>query len=309
MKKYFDSQMRMLQDEAILFAKKHPEHARYLNIDSIEDRDPNVERLLEGFAYLTGRVQQQLDNGLLDVSEVLLDSISPKSLKATPSKAIAQYTFPKGSTNDVKTVTLKNYLISNSIGDEKTKCKFKLENNVTIYPIAIDNISQHSLDNGLYELHLNLSVNKKAKDFSIDSLSFYLNGESIFRHAWLYALLEKSHQQFILHQGNKTKISINHPILNDDINIDNCFGTEMLKDFFCVRDKFMFFELSGFDDLIFSEQQQIEFFFILKEPIEAIHINNKNSLLLGCASIINEFDYNAEPVNVNEQKTFTDDDG
>jgi type VI protein secretion system component VasA len=60
-KHYFDEEMRYLQKAGQDFAQEHPDAARRLSLGEAEDRDPYVERLLEGFAFLTGRIRQTLD--------------------------------------------------------------------------------------------------------------------------------------------------------------------------------------------------------------------------------------------------------
>jgi len=51
------NQLRRLADE---FARRNPALAPLLGVDSAND--PDVERLLEGVAFLTGMVRQRLDD-------------------------------------------------------------------------------------------------------------------------------------------------------------------------------------------------------------------------------------------------------
>ena len=52
-----DAAIRELGKE---FAERNPRLAPFL---AVEGQDPDVERLLEGFAFLTGRLRQKLDKG------------------------------------------------------------------------------------------------------------------------------------------------------------------------------------------------------------------------------------------------------
>src|SRR5690606_38985717 len=58
-RRYFEEEMRYLHEAGKAFAQAYPEQARYLNVDSVTDRDPYVERLFEGFAFLTGRIRER----------------------------------------------------------------------------------------------------------------------------------------------------------------------------------------------------------------------------------------------------------
>ena len=81
------------------FAENYPEHAGLLNIDSIKERDPHVERLLEGVAYLNANIHKRLDESLPEVSEQVLRQLCPALLNFYPSTTVFQFT-PKFSMQD-----------------------------------------------------------------------------------------------------------------------------------------------------------------------------------------------------------------
>src|SRR5690606_41400294 len=51
------------------FAERNPRLAPFL---AVEGQDPDVERLLEGFAFLTGRLRQKLDDELPELTHSLM---------------------------------------------------------------------------------------------------------------------------------------------------------------------------------------------------------------------------------------------
>jgi len=59
------------------FAKEFPTVARRLNLDEFECQDPWVERLIEGTAFLTARVQRQLHGGMPRLAQSLVDIAAP----------------------------------------------------------------------------------------------------------------------------------------------------------------------------------------------------------------------------------------
>jgi len=60
--RYYDAEMRYLLEAGEEFARAHPEQAAMLNLDKAGARDPFVERLFEGFAFLMGRMREKLDD-------------------------------------------------------------------------------------------------------------------------------------------------------------------------------------------------------------------------------------------------------
>jgi Uncharacterized protein conserved in bacteria len=87
---YYEAQMRYLRESGKEFAQAHPDRARMLNLDRVGDRDPSVERLYEGFAFLTGRLQQKLDDELPELTEGLVSLLWPHYLRMIPSLSIVE---------------------------------------------------------------------------------------------------------------------------------------------------------------------------------------------------------------------------
>ena len=90
--RYYEAEMRYLSEAGKEFAEAHPDRARMLNLDRVGDRDPYVERLFEGFAFLTGRLRQKLDDELPELTEGLVSLLWPHYLRMIPSLSILELT-------------------------------------------------------------------------------------------------------------------------------------------------------------------------------------------------------------------------
>src|SRR5205807_9568884 len=73
------------------FAEKYPTRAGRLLLGPDTCDDPHVERLIEAFALLCGRVHHKLDDEFPEITESLLDVLYPHYLRPVPSQAIAQF--------------------------------------------------------------------------------------------------------------------------------------------------------------------------------------------------------------------------
>ena len=91
MREYFEAEMRLLHEAAQEFAQAHPEQARMLNLNELRDRDPYIERLLEGMAFLTAHVRQRIEESEAAVSEQLLAHVCPNQLTPYPSTTILAF--------------------------------------------------------------------------------------------------------------------------------------------------------------------------------------------------------------------------
>ena len=71
---YYQAELTYLRDMGRAFAEAHPTVAGLL---SERGTDPDVERLLEGFAFLTGRIHQRIDAALPTLVEGLTEMLLP----------------------------------------------------------------------------------------------------------------------------------------------------------------------------------------------------------------------------------------
>ena len=79
--RYYEDELAYLRDLGDLFAHENPTLAGFL---SREASDPDVERLLEGFAFLTARLRQKLDDELPEAVHGLMEIVWPHYLRPVP---------------------------------------------------------------------------------------------------------------------------------------------------------------------------------------------------------------------------------
>ena len=132
MKQYFDAQMALLNETASKFAEIYPEEARALNITDTKNRDPHIERLLEGVAYLTGQIQKQLDDDLPELTEGLLTQFAPQLIKPFPSCTIMQFTPRVGQLQKTTLLEKGAKTLSDPVGEERVNCCFTTTSDVVL---------------------------------------------------------------------------------------------------------------------------------------------------------------------------------
>src|SRR5699024_5304508 len=88
---YYNQELSYIRQLAAEFAQAHPKIAGRLRLSAESSTDPHVERLLEGFAYLTARIRRKLDDELPELTEALLGVLYPHYLAPLPSMAIVQF--------------------------------------------------------------------------------------------------------------------------------------------------------------------------------------------------------------------------
>ena len=102
--KYFEREYNFLQVAGEEFAKKHPTLGSRLHMSERERKDPFVERLFEGFAFLAGRIHERLDDEFPEIAGGLLEILFPQLLKPFPSCCILQAKHKQGTINNHITI-------------------------------------------------------------------------------------------------------------------------------------------------------------------------------------------------------------
>lgn len=137
--RYYNQELRHLREMGAEFAAEFPKVAARLGMDGVEVSDPYVERLIESFAFLAGRIQLKLDAEFPRFTQRLLDIVYPQFLAPTPAMLVARFqpditdgnlasgfSIPRGST--LKSLAGK--------GGE-TPCEFRTAHEINLLPIEV----------------------------------------------------------------------------------------------------------------------------------------------------------------------------
>ncbi|MBL8316480.1 MAG: type VI secretion system baseplate subunit TssF [Rubrivivax sp.] len=137
---------RLYQDELIHlremgreFAREHPKIASRLGMEALEVADPYVERLLEGFAFLTARVQLKLEAEQPRLIAQLLDALYPNFLAPVPSMAIMQMGVDVADPNLARGHLVPRGTTITSLlpRGQNTRCEFRTAMDVTLWPLEL----------------------------------------------------------------------------------------------------------------------------------------------------------------------------
>ena len=137
---------RLYQDELIHlremgreFAREHPKIASRLGMEALEVADPYVERLLEGFAFLTARIQLKLEAEQPRLIAQLLDAMYPNFLAPVPSMAIMQMGVDVADPNLARGHVVPRGTAVTSLlpRGQNTRCEFRTAMGVTLWPVEL----------------------------------------------------------------------------------------------------------------------------------------------------------------------------
>jgi type VI secretion system protein ImpG len=101
--------------------------------------DPYVERLLEGFAFLTARVQLKLDAEFPRFTQHLLEVVYPHYLAPLPSMAVVQFSPVMAESALAEGFVLpRGTALHTVLGkDERTSCEYRTGQDTVLWPVEI----------------------------------------------------------------------------------------------------------------------------------------------------------------------------
>ncbi|SEL36038.1 type VI secretion system protein ImpG [Roseateles sp. YR242] len=138
----YSDELAHLREVGGEFAREFPKIAGRLGMEGTEVADPYVERLLEGFAFLSARVQLKLDAEHPRLISHLLESIYPNFLAPVPSMMVARFSVDTTDPNLGKgyPVPRDSVLQSGLPRGQDTRCEFRTAHDVTLWPLELVNV-------------------------------------------------------------------------------------------------------------------------------------------------------------------------
>jgi type VI secretion system protein ImpG len=176
---YYDQEARYLAEAAHEFAEKHPDRAAFLRLES-KDRDPYVERLLEGFAFLAARVRQKLDDEYPEFTRGLLEVLLPHYLRPIPSMAMLQFLPRRGALQETQIVKRATPVSSPATGSEGVSCRFSTAKSVRLNPVFLEEATLEHTPKGENILRLRFQLDRGVdpRRLALDPLPIYLHGDA-----------------------------------------------------------------------------------------------------------------------------------
>lgn len=136
-RRYYDRELQYLHEAGKAFAGAHPEVASALDISGVSDRDPYVERLLEGFAFLSGRIHQRLDDEFPQYTEGLLELLQPDALRPVPAYSVVELTPKPGLLRTSTSIPAGFEVRAPSAEASGAACRFQTVTPVHVHPVTL----------------------------------------------------------------------------------------------------------------------------------------------------------------------------
>jgi type VI secretion system protein ImpG len=326
---YYERELTYLRQMGGDFARKYPRIAGRLLLDADSCGDPHVERLLEGFAFMAARVHRRLDDDLPQLSETLLNLLYPSYLKPIPAMTIVELLPDPAQGKKTAGVTIPRGtpLVSKQTVDGMP-LRFKTSYDVTLWPMRVSEaewrqpermakrVRSTTGDLPVSALRMRISCSQDVafEGLPMDKLRFYITGDPGMVYP-LYELLSANCIEIQLHELNDAKrvLSLGPEHVKmagfepDETVLPfhrrSMDGHRLLQEYFTLPEKFLFFDISGLEELArggFGTEVDIVLLFSRFERPERQQVLelgvNDRTFRLGCTPAVNLFEKAAEPI-------------
>ncbi len=319
---YYEQELSYIRRMGEEFARKYPKIAGRLLLEHDRSADPHTERLIEAFAFISGRIHKKIDDDFPEITGALFNIIYPHYNNPIPSLTIARFE------PIMQNITEAGYLLERgtklySKPVNGTSCQFTTCQPVQIWPVTVEDAElrepERLVRNAQQVIHIRLKTanNIMFSDMHMESLRFYLHGQHdhVFH---LYELLFNNvchvKCEYQTEKGGRGAFSLApsciRPVGFEDEEAVLPFsqrsfpGYRLLFEYFAFAERFLFFDLSGLDRLKGQARtESIDVWIYIDRPARTNVVVDQDTFWLNCAPAVNLFSKIAEPIRVEQRRT------
>ena len=331
--RYYNQELQHVREMGAEFAAQFPKIAGRLSMDGIEVADPYVERLLEGFAFLAGRVQLKIDAEFPRFTQRLLDVVQPQLLAPTPSMLIVQL---QPDLNDANLARgpeiargseLRTPTRTGTPGPvDATPCRFRTAHALRLWPLELSQVEYigHAPDLSLtayphlrgckaaLRLRLRATAGLSLQQLALQTLQVHCSGADDV--AYRLHELVLGHTLGVVLQPPRRPAAWSEllpaasvaPVGYEDeqallpTGLRGFQSYRLLQEYFAFPQRFLFFELGGLAaPLQRHDGNEVDVFLLFDRADSMLdQAVDTNSLALHCAPAINLFTQRCDPIHV-----------
>ena len=311
---YYEDELRYLRDVGPEFARANPEIARFL---ADRGSDPDVERILEGTAFLCGRIRQKLDDELPELTASMMSLLWPHYLRPVPSMTILELQPDIEAMRSPIVVPTGSEFASVPI--DGTRCRYQSRWPVTVRPWQLSDIRLETDAAKPVRLVMTLQAAQKVElaDLDLGTVRFHLAGDTATALT-LYRLLASHVDHATVSDGAQKPNGPTHTLEASSISAagldreeavlpfpPHAFpGYGLIQEYFSFRERFLFVDVHGLDRAVtkLGLGGRLELAITLNRRLETFPLVAPENVRLHCVPIVNLFKQAADPIRLKHDR-------
>lgn len=304
--RYYENELNKLKGLAVEFSQANPALAPMLSGTSA---DPDVERLLEGVAFLTGLTRQKLDDEFPEFVQELANLLFPHYLRPIPSCTLVSFS-PKGAL--MESVSIASGTKIDSVPVDGTPCRFRTCSDLVVQPIALSQIRFVTNAGALPRIVLSFEMQGiDVEQWEISSLRLFL-GSGYVSASKLLLLMTKHVTHVLVGVPGAPAFdlgvsALRHSGFDDELlpYPGHAFqGYRCLQEFYVLPEKFLFIDVEKLNTWISrGKGSSFELTFVLDQLPDWMPEIRPESFMLNVTAAVNLFEHAADPLNHDHRAT------
>ena len=304
--RYYEDELARLKDLAVEFAAANPALAPML---SGRSTDPDVERLLEGVAFLTGMARQKLSDEFPEFIQELAALLFPHYLRPLPATSLVVFE-RRGALTE--TVNVRAGIELASVPVDGTACTFRTTQSVDVHPLALTSRLLES-SGGPPTVQLDFSLQGvDLSRWSTSSVRLFLSqGYADASKLLMLLSTEVATVRVRATVADSPSIELGASALQaTGFDADlipypaHAFpGFRQLQEFFVQPEKFLFVDIVGIDRLPRSRATGFSVSIELKRIPSWLGELDDDLFALHIVPVINLFSHHADPISLDHRQS------
>lgn len=310
--KYYKDELSYLLELGREFYEANPDAAPFL---AERGNDPDVERLLEGFAFLTGRIRQKLDDEFPELTHALLEILWPHYLRPIPAMTIVEFEALPQAQKESHHVPRGTEIDSIPLKEKgEVPCRFRTAYDVDVQPVLLKGAELRMAAPPELRLRLDLAEGLRLGKTPLPSLKLFLHGDSSITRE-LYLCLRHLLKGISVETASPGRSFELGPEALRPMGFDaseglfpfparSFEGFRLLLEYFSFPAKFLFLELTGLEKLAgFGEATSFEVVFRFHRLPQNMPALGTAGFKLNCTPAVNCFGHPGDPISIDPQRT------
>lgn len=329
---YYERELTYLRKLGAEFAQQYPKVAARLQLEAGRCEDPHVERLLEGFSFLTARIHRRLDEDFPEITQALLEMLHPQLIRPLPAMAVVELQLDPAQGRLPGGFHVRRGSALHTRPVNGMPCSFRTSYDTTLWPVTVSAAEWTSPDRAggggrsrdavaAVRLELRAFDGMKLEALTLDTLRMHLAGDGAVVDT-LYELLANHTVDVVVRNPDLPSappVSLGARALvpvgfgEDEVMLPHpartFVGYSLLQELFAFPEKFHFLDLTGLGDAMrrLKASERVEVVFLIgsferTERRQAVEVSlSPRTFRLGCTPAVNLFSQVAEPILLTER--------
>ncbi|GGB45946.1 type VI secretion protein [Roseibium aquae] len=306
---YYRDELSYLKEMGAVFARANPRLSKFLADDPM---DPDVERLMEGFAFLVGRLRQRLDAEMPEVVQSLLKLIWPHYLRPIAPITTVKFKHATG-VSELAIKVPKGTQVQTAVVDGQA-VPFRTTMDLVVLPFEVKDLKfENRKESAQLDIGFSKSAGAGLQALEAGPLVLYLGGQAdgtTSRQLFL-ALMERLRSVQIVPNGQEP--------IEADVTIEpvgfqaaeatlpyppGAFeGFRIMQEYFACPEKFMYVRVAGLQKYASIQSDGFRLVFNFKQALADVTRIMPYQIQTNTTPAINLFEAEGQALMVEHDRT------